>query len=491
MRRLAIVLALCAVCAAVPALWAQGPTGPLATIAGSVFDSLSLRPMAGAVVQLARLGGGGRVEDTRSTATDSAGRYAFETIPLGSYLLGFQHLALDTLGLRTPVHRVDVRRAGTVRVALAAPTMQSVVASVCGEQTRRDSVALLVGSVRDAEAGGAVRDAFVSVRWSEVFLTRAGIVRETPRHDLRSRDDGWYVACVPSSVPVTIHAELDASRSGDVELRVSLHTVQRRDLYIGRATVAIVTADDSVRTSGAVNAGDRIVASGKGVIRGLVRRLDGRPLPDARVGLAGTRAEARTDSGGRFVLRALPEGSRMVEVRALGFMPSETLVDVVGFEDTPVSITMLDVESVLLDTVRVRAARRMTEVMRAGFERRRKSGTGTFLDERLLDTLRANTFSDIARHVTGIIFREGRGMNDAFERQMFFSGGGRSEPCQPMIYVDGIRLVQGITDVDQLVDPTTIRRVEVYLRGTTPPAEFASFAECGILALWTGPRLRR
>lgn len=481
-------LALCAALVAPAPALAQSGAGVVGTISGAVFDSISLRPMARAVVQLARLGVGGRMEGTWSASTDSGGRYAFEPLPLGSYLLGFQHLAIDTLGLQSPVHRVDLRRGGSVHVALAAPTMRSVVEKVCGDRAARDSISLLVGSVRDAATDRAIDSAFVSVRWAEVYLTRAGMVRETRRHDLRTSDDGWYMACVPSGVPVTIHSEHDDQRSGDVELTVATLALRRRDLYVGQATVSILTANDSIRTSGAVNEGDRLVSSGTGVLRGVVRRLDGKPLSGARVTVTGTQGEVRTGDDGAFVLRAVPHGSHMVEARALGYMMGEVAVDIVAFQDTPMTITLMDVESVLLDTVRVRAARHLTVAMRAGFERRRRSGVGTFIDERVLDTLKAHTFSDVVRRVPGIIFREGRGPNDGYERQMFFSGGGRSEPCQPAIYLDGIRLVQRVTDPDQLIAPGTIRRLEVYLRGTTPPAEFASFSDCGILVVWTTPR---
>lgn len=469
-------------------LFGQDGSAPpgVATISGAIFDSLALRPMARAVVQLARLSASGRVDGTWSVASDSAGRFAFESVQLGSYLLGFQHLAIDTLGIRSPVHRVDVRRGGTTRVPLAVPTMRSIVETACGKQSATDSVSLLVGSVRQASTDAAVVNAYVSVKWSEVYLSRAGMVREMPTHDLRTNEEGWFMACVPSGIPVTAHAEQDTLRSGDVELVMSTQAIRRRDLYIGAATVKIVSAEDSVRTSGAVNDGDRVEASGTGTLRGVVRALDGKPIPGARVRMIGARGESRTDSAGAFTLRALPHGTHAVEARALGFLPDEAMVDVLAFREQDVTLTLTDLSSTLLDTVRVRGAARMAQALRAGFERRRRSGMGTFLEE--LDTLKVQVFADIVARIPGLTFREGRNTNDAFERQLFFSGGGRSEPCAPTIYLDGIQLLQQVTDVDQLVNAATIRRVEVYLRGTTPPAEFASSSGCGIMVIWTTPR---
>jgi hypothetical protein len=489
MRRLALTcVAVLAARVPVPAQDGRAGTGPVASITGAVYDSLSLRPMVRAVVQLARLEEGGGVAETWSTATDSAGRYEFAAVPTGTYLLGFQHLALDTLGFRSPVHRVDVRRAGVLRVPLTVPTMRSIVHKVCGDRSSRDSVSLLVGSVRHARSDASIADAYVSVRWAELFLTRGGIVRELPTHDLRTNQEGWYTACVPSGIPVTAHAEHENLRSGDVQVVMSTLTVLRRDLYVGAADVVIVTKDGSVRRSGAVNEGDRIVASGSGAVSGIVRELDGRPVPGARVSVAGSRGEARTDSAGRFTLRAVPEGSHMIEVRALGFMPEETLVDIVAFRESAVSVSLADLAATLLDTVRVRGVRQLNVALRAGYERRRRSGVGIFIDESVLDTLKVHTFSDVVRRIPGITFQEGRGTNDVFERQLFFSGAGRSQPCSPAIFLDGMKLLPLVTDLDQLVTPGTVRRVEVYMRGTTPPAEFASDRSCGVLAVWTHPR---
>jgi hypothetical protein len=412
----------------------------------------------------------------------------FDELAPGTYLLGFQHLAIDTLNFRTPIHRVDVRTGGALVVPLAVPSMRSIVQKVCGAAAERDSLSLLVGSVRHARSDEAVPKAFISVRWAELFVTRAGLVRQTPTQDLFSDTEGWYAACVPAGIPITAHAEHESLRSGDVLVVMSTMAVLRRDLYIGAAERLILTAEDSVRRSGAINEGDRVVTSGAGSVEGVVRETNGKPIPDARVMVSSTRGETRTDSSGRFTLRSLPEGSHMLEVRALGFVPEEALVDIVAFRESSVNVTMVDLVGTLLDTMRVRARARLGEALRAGFDRRRKSGAGLFIDETVLDTLKAHSFADIARRIPGITFREGRGANDQFERQMFFSGS-RGTPCPPTIYLDGIRLLDLVTDLDQIVNPATIRRVEVYQRGTTIPSDFSSNSNCGVLVVWTTPRL--
>ena len=62
---------------------------------------------------------------------------------------------------------------------------------------------------------------------------------------------------------------------------------------------------------------------------------------------------------------------------------------------------------------------------------------------------------------------------------------GQGEPCLPTIYLDGARLTHEKTDLDVLVHPASVRRIEAYYRGIAIPAEFASSKDCGVLAIWT------
>jgi hypothetical protein len=178
-----------------------------ATIVGAVFDSMAMLPLADAVVQLAQVPRPGQVGLVRSTRADTSGRYSFSDVAPGTYLLGFQHIALDSLGLRGAVHRVDVRSAGAVRVALAIPSLRSMVTTVCGPQGVKDSVAVLVGSVRNALSDAPVPGSFISFRWGEIYLSRSGnMQRETPIVDVYANEDGFFRACVPGGVPILTRA---------------------------------------------------------------------------------------------------------------------------------------------------------------------------------------------------------------------------------------------------------------------------------------------
>lgn len=456
-------------------------------IEGTVYDSLTMRPLAGAVVQLATVPVDGRVGAIRTAQTDSAGRYVFASVGSGTYLLGFQHVAMDSLGIRGPVHRVDVRTDTRTRVPLAIPSPMSIVTSACGPASLDDSVAILVGSVRDARTDAPLGGGFLSLRWGEVVLGRGGMHRETPIIDVFADEEGWYRACVPGNTPVLTRATHGLDVSGDVELTLAAHTVQRRDLYVGPAEASIV-GGDSVRRAGAPNDGERIVVSGTGVVRGVVRAIDGRPVPDVRVRVQAGATEARSDAQGRFTLATAPQGTHTIEARAIGYLPAQAVVDIVAFREAAVAMELVDLRAYLLDTMRVAAVRRLDASARAGFERRRRAGTGYFLDESQLDTITAFSFKDLIRSIPGVRFSRGTRIDSALHEYIEFTRGAGAAPCRPTIYLDGAQLIAGSVDLDQVVSHATVRRIEVYHRGVAVPAEFASADRCGVLAIWTGPR---
>jgi carboxypeptidase family protein len=465
---------------------AQGRV-PVAHVTGVVYDSMAMRPLAGALVQLALVPASGTIDTVRSVMTDSLGRYDFISVPPGTYLLGFQHVAMDSLGLSGPLQRVDVRTASTVRAPMAVPSPQAIIRTVCGRDGVKDSLAALLGSVRHARSDAPLPGAFVSLRWGEIILNRGGTMqRSTPIVDTYANDEGWFTACVPGGVQVTLRATHNNDLSGNVELGVPAQAVLRRDIYVGPA-LAEVRAPDSTATGRQRE--ERIVERGSGELRGVVRALDGGPIDGARVALLSGEGETRTNAQGEFVLSGLPFGSHTIEARAIGYVPGQSIADIVEFRSAVAEFVLVDVSGYLLDTVRVAAVRRLDAAARGGFERRRKSGSGMFLDETVLDTIKAMTFRDLVRRLPFIRFVRGNTLKDSWREHVEFMGG-MGDPCIPHIYLDGTRLIDEKTDLDVIIHPASVRRIEAYQRGVAIPAEFASNMDCGVLAIWTGARRR-
>ena len=79
-----------------------------ATVEGRVYDSLAHAPLAGAAVSIVSA-------DTRVTygaVSDSVGHYAVAGVEPGTYMIGFFHPVLDSIGIESPVHRVTIDRPG-------------------------------------------------------------------------------------------------------------------------------------------------------------------------------------------------------------------------------------------------------------------------------------------------------------------------------------------------------------------------------------------
>ncbi len=459
---------------------------PAARVNGIVYDSMSMRPLAGALVQLALVPEPNRIAAVRAQATDSLGRFEFIDVHPGTYLLGFQHVAVDSLGLRSPLQRVDVRTASTIRASMAVPSTRAIIRTVCGREGTKDSLAVLLGNVRHARSDTPLPGAFVSLRWGEVLLNRDGSMqRTTPIVDSFANDDGWFTACVPGGVPMTLRATHGTDLSGNVELGVPPHAVLRRDIYVGASNAEVRAADT---TAAGRPREERIVDRGRGALRGVVRALDGGPIEGARVALLSGEGETRTNGRGEFVLEGLPFGTHTIEARAIGYVPGQEIADIVEFRQAPADFVLLDVSAYLLDTVRVAAVRQLEAAERAAFERRRRSGTGYFLDESVLDTMKATTFKDLVRRVPGIRFTRGNTLADTWREYLEFTSG-QAGPCVPVVYLNGTRLVLG-ADLDEMIHPASVRRIEAYYRGVAVPAEFASNQTCGVLAIWTAPRRR-
>jgi hypothetical protein len=363
---------------------------PAARVRGTVYDSMAMRPLTGAIVQLALIPSAGTIASVRSISTDTLGRFDFAGVLPGTYLLGFQHVAVDSLGLRGPLQRIDVRTASAIRASLAVPSMKAIITTVCGREGAKDSLAVLLGSIRHARTDTAIPGAFLSLRWGEVILGRDGSMqRSTPIVDAWANDEGWFTACVPGGVPMTVRAAHGTDLSGDVELGVPARAVLRRDLYVGPAEAEARPADT---TESGRPVDERIIERGRGALRGVVRALDGGVIEGARVALLNGATEARTNAEGEFVLRGVPYGSHTIEARAIGFVPGQVIADIVEFRDDTTEFTLLDVSAYLLDTVRVAAVRRLDAVVRDGIERRRRTGSGYFIDESVLDTMKAFSF---------------------------------------------------------------------------------------------------
>lgn len=441
-----------------------------ASVVGSVFDSVRVKPLAGARV---------RVDSSALfTTTDLEGRFMLQGIPAGEHELRIEHPALDTLGIDLRSARLMFAAGSTTLHEFGTPSPERVVALVCPAAWRARGPAALVGRVREADTGLPATGAKVSLVWYEVSV--ADGIRRIPRvREAVVGPDGIYRICgLPAQLDGKVQVIRGTLTSGDVQVSFGEEILAARSMSIAAPGALIaVSSPDSLR------AGPPSVL-GTARLTGRVRNRTGAPLVGARVQVEGTSRATATRQGGEFTLDSLPPGTQMVAVRLLGYAPVEAAVDLSSRDVRTVTITMEDFVPVL-EAVRV-SAQRERALDDVGFTRRKRTGMGFYLDADDLKNRNAQYFSDIMRSAPGV-----RVATDGSGRQMIQNSRDPMGGCV-MIYVDGTMWQQMQPgDIDDFVKPHEVGAIEVY-SATNTPAEYQSRGgSCATVVAWTHRKLDR
>lgn len=425
-----------------------------ARVSGIVYDSVAHVGLAGALVQLVATSPGGTVR--LATVSDSAGRFVFPAVERGRFVAGFFHPKLDSLGVEAPLSPLVVGGEGSLALDLAVPSVATVLHTACGAGATRDSSGAMVGYVRGAEHGLGAAGVDVRARWSEITIdAKAGVRLRVRESVTRAGDDGWFVLCrVPAGGLVVVSA---GDPGATLELNVPYDGLLVRDLYVAAPPPAA------------------------GRVRGTVRDPYGTPIEGARVRLWGEERETRSNGRGEFALGGLPTGTRMLELRAIGYAPRRELVDLQARGDVVVDLPLEEFPTTI-DTVRVYGAAQDQRDPLAGFARRQALGQGVFLDPQAVERRQPLAFSDLLRGIIGVEVGVVRGARAALMR----SPDGLSM-CEPELIVDGMRMPRYESSLDDLIPASVVRAVEVYPRRIQAPAEYQSLS-CGTVIIWTGAR---
>jgi len=427
-------------------------------VTGVVYDSVANAPLAGAVVQLVAADTGAR--GARSATSDPQGRFELRDVPRGWYTIGFLHPMLDSLGLEPTLHGVYVAGGGTTRSDLAIPPAARIRAALC-RAAILDSTAVVVGIVRDASDGAPIAGASVAAEWVEYSVqVGGGLSGRMTRIIATTAANGWFGLCdVPRSGAIGLIAHLGADSTDLVEMQLPSGGFLRRELYLGHAH-----------------------RPGGSLMGTVVAAANGRPLAGARIALHGG-PEARADDNGEWTLAGAPAGTRMLEVRAVGYYPERRIVDVVN--GAPQVRSSLWTMEAVLDTVRV-TAMTLRDVNMRGFAERRRRGIGHFMTPEDVARRRPIETSDLFRVVPGMFIEHAAPGEYHFTMRGVFQ-----DRCTPAIYVDGHLMVDGNLmtldpdEIDVLVHPNEIAGMEVYPVGTAPPEFQPTLAGCGSVVIWT------
>jgi hypothetical protein len=304
---------------------------------------------------------------------------------------------------------------------------------------------------------------------------RGGIVRRAPRLVALTGDNGWFAMCnVPSGGTMTLMASLGPDSTDVIEVQVPAAGFLRRELYLGVARTVVI--GDTVKRGDSLALAQRRVHFGNGVLSGtVVAAVGNRPLGGALVGIVdGPRV--RANERGEWTLADAPTGSRMLEVRAVGYYPDRRRVDVIAGAP-PVRVALSTLQAVL-DTVRIVASSVRTRDLQ-GFLDRRRSGLGHYLTADDLAKRGALNTSDAFRSVPGVhVERSPLGDDVILMRSPFGE-------CAPAVYINGMYMNLGPQDIDDWVRPKEVLGIEVYTGESVPPQFMRGLSGCGSIVIWT------
>ena len=264
-----------------------------------------------------------------------------------------------------------------------------------------------------------------------------------------------------------------ADSTGLIEVLVPTTGFIRRELYLGGAPT---------------------VETGNGRLNGtVVATSDGRPLADAIVSITGG-PQTRTNEQGEWSFVNAPVGTRMIEVRALGYYPDRRHVHVLsGVGAVRISLSTLEA---VLDTVKVRS-NRLARLDRTGFADRRHSGPGRYFTAAQIAKRAPTSASEIFKTIPGV--RLGYA-SDTLATDMAIAispddvsladrrilmRGISGDWCAPAIFLDGVHIHHfGADDLDGWLQPKDIAGIEVYSEATVPNEFQQGRSGCGSIVIW-------
>jgi hypothetical protein len=408
-----------------------------------------------------------------TSLSDSIGRYVVNDVPLGNYRIGFFHPMLDSLGIEAPLREVHVDSYSPVIADLSVPSPVRFRGAICGAQGADSSSGLIMGTVRDARDGSPAAKVTVKGEWLEFALNRIGMARQVARRTATTTETGWFALCdVPSSGTVALVASKGADSTGLVEVVMPPGGFMRRELFIGPVKVDSVTVTtQSGNTTGTTK---RRILVGNGKVSGtIVSVASNQPLADAQVSIT-EGPQTRTNSRGEFTITNAPPGTRMLEVRALGYFPVQRQVNVVNGAP-PVQIALSTFKAVL-DTVRISASRLPFGPDNGGFQRRRRMGQGNFVTPADIIRFPVITTSDVFRRIPSVR----QEMDERGSKFLTIRG------CRPAIFLNGANMsFMDMDDIDTWVNPKDVAGIEVYSETTTPGEFQVGLSGCGAIVIWT------
>jgi hypothetical protein len=434
-----------------------------ASLRGTVIDSIRRAPLVGATVIALRAATNAEA-DARdySATTDAHGKFAINALPPGLYMVTVEHPWLDSTGFGVPPQKADLIKEHSATVNLAVPSGATIRSVFCASTAADSSVGLVAGYVKDAQSDRPVQGIRVVFAWSDFEVDRR-TAQATPRDRAVAATtdrDGMFRMCgVPVLRTLSMQAQFgDHKATGIIETIVPSSGV----------LVETIRFDPNARGTVALN----------GAIRDEVSQ---QRIAGAHVHLVGTTGEIVTERDGVFHLIDVPLGTQSIEVTALGYAPRRYTLELKSGQVDDVIIGLAETGTVL-DSVKIRGAKRSAFDRNREFDERSAHGAGQYITEAMIEKASVLESSELLQQVHGYYV-----MQDTVYSSRGVTALGSNDPknpanrvCKPKLYVDGTYSDRMMNDIA----PGDIHGIEIYASGTLAPPQYKS-GLCGVILIWT------
>ena len=448
------------------------------TVAGTIREQIASRSVRAATVSLVRLQSESDV--TLSTRPDGDGRFRFDSLPAGRYLMQVSTPTLDSLDLALPARELTVSSGKTTRADLTLPFGSALRDVVCRSSHLGPGTVVLAGRVLEADTEQPIGGAQVIAAWSEVSVSEvtAKVSAKKRTAVARTGPAGDYRMCgIPAGSSLALQLRHEGRAGPVMRLTVSEDEgAAVRNLSMSTRSAPPIALLDSVERIRGSAAADSMPAgleqSGTATVTGTVLGVGALPLASAQVRVRDARTSAVTDSAGRFVLGGLPSGTQILLVQRIGYALGESPVELRA--GRTVEKNVLLIRQGMLDSMQVVASRTPYKEFDIN---RRTNGSGQFL-----------TLAEIEqkeRHVTETIdlFTDMLGftaLGHGPDARMVSNTGLQHPGCRSAnVVVDGMHGF-GINDVS----PSQIGGIEAYANSAFVPDRYVGRADCGLVVIW-------
>jgi hypothetical protein len=247
-------------------------------------------------------------------------------------------------------------------------------------------------------------------------------------------------------------------REVDLGTRIVTMTTLHLPVPHVEETTAAAVAPAGSRTAPAPRPAPAVHAA---VLEGRVQRPDGTPVVGAIVEIEGTTDSATTGDEGAFMIRGLPSGTHMLDVRSVGFEPASVVVELTRREVRRVVVAMMNAAYVLSPVI-VQAQQLAKGYANVGFTQRKRVGVGQFMTLDEITHRQAQQFTDLFTNFHGVRLAYGGPAGTDVVPSRGIGG------C--LVYViDGQpfnTVVHG--ELDAMLLPESLAGIEVYTPATVP-----------------------